>query len=184
MAMLKKLKQMYEWTRPYIAIPVHGESKHLVAHAQLAQASQVPLTKILENGKCIKLAPKDPEIHGFIETGKLIVEGRNLYDSESNFIKDRRRFSFEGIVLVSIIINQDFSIDKNIKVSAKGLADFDVNEITSLFKNIFIEEYMRMGEDKKSSDTILTELIKKSIRQILKTQSSKKPEVNSHIIRL
>ena len=41
---------MYDWTRPYIAIPVHGEAKHLVAHAKLAQASQVPITKILENG--------------------------------------------------------------------------------------------------------------------------------------
>ena len=121
----EEIKQMYEWTRPYISIPVHGESKHLLAHAQLSQASQVPITKILENGKCIKLAPQDPKIYGFIETGKLIVEGRNLYDSESNFIKDRRRYSFEGIVFVSIIINKDFSINKNIKITANGLADFD-----------------------------------------------------------
>ena len=180
----EEIKQMYDWTRPYIAIPVHGEAKHLVAHAQLAQASQVPFTKILENGKCIKLAPKDPEIHGFIETGKLIVEGHNIYDSESNFIKDRRRFSFEGLVLVSIIINEDFSIHKNIIITAKGLADFDEIDITFSFKNNFIEEYMRIDKDKKSSDKIVGELIKKTIRQILKSQSTKKPEVNSHIIRL
>ena len=49
-----------------------------LAHSQLAQSSQVPITKILENGKCIKLAPNDPKIYGVIETGKLIVEGRNI----------------------------------------------------------------------------------------------------------
>ena len=49
---------MYHWTRPYIAVPVHGEPKHLVAHSKLAQSSQVPFTKILKNGECIKLAPE------------------------------------------------------------------------------------------------------------------------------
>ena len=180
----EEIKKMYEWTRPYIALPVHGEAKHLVAHAQLAQASQVPITKILENGKCIKLAPNDPEIYDSIDTGKLIVEGRNIYDSESNFIKDRRRFSFEGIVLVTIIINEDFSIHKNIKITANGLSNFDSKRILESFKEFFLSDYMQMNSEKKSSDTIMSDLIKKSVRLSLKPQSSKKPEVKTHIIRL
>ena len=180
----EEIKKMYEWTRPYISLPVHGEAKHLVAHAQLAQASQVPITKILENGKCIKLAPNEPEIYGFVDTGKLIVEGRNIYDSESNFIKDRRRFSFEGIVLVTMIINSDFSIHKNIKITANGLSSIDSKKIGELFKEIFLKDYLQMNSEKKSSDIIISELIKKSIRLSLKFQSSKKPEVKSHIIRL
>jgi len=180
----EEIKKMYEWTRPYISIPVHGEAKHLVAHAKLAQACQVPLTKVLENGKCIKLAPNEPKIHGWIETGKLIVEGKYLYDSESNFIKDRRRFSFEGIILVSIIINTDFTINKNIRISSSGIPDFDERKILTLFKNFFIKDYVDLNEKKKSSDMIINDLIKKSVRQSLKIDSIKKPEVSSHIIRL
>ena len=180
----EEIKKMYEWTRPYISLPVHGEIKHLVAHSQLAQASQVPITKILENGKCIKLAPNEPEIYDKIDTGKLIVEGRNLYDSESSFIKDRRRFSFEGIVLISLLINQDFSINKNIKITSNGLSDFDSEIINELFKEIFIIEYMKMNSDKKLSNLIIGDLIKKCVRQALKSSSSKKPEVQSHIIRI
>ena len=180
----EEIKKLYEWTRPYISIPVHGEEKHLVAHAKLAQASQVPLIKILENGKCIKLGPKDPEIYGSITTGKLIVEGRNLYESESNFIRDRRKFSFEGIILVSIIINEDFSVHKNIIITSNGLPDSDLNEVRSQFKEIFIKAYFKMKSDKKSSDQIISELIKKSVRQSLKSQSIKKPDVKSHIIRI
>lgn len=178
-----EIKQMYDWTRPMIALPIHGEPKHLLAHSQLAQSSQVPITKILENGKCIKLAPNEPEIYGMLDTGKLIVEGRNLYDSESNFIKDRRRFSFEGIILVSIIINKDLSINKDIKISANGLPYFDEVRMLIDFKDFFIQEYLDLNKEKKSLDNLLSDLIKKSIRQSLKNQLIKKPEVKSHIIR-
>ena len=180
----EEIKKMYNWTRPYIALPVHGESNHLVAHAKIAQSCQVPITKILENGKCIKLAPDEAEIYGHIDTGKLIVEGKNIYDSESNFIKDRRRFSFEGIVLVSMIINKDFSINKNIKITSNGLSDFDEDLILNLFKEFFIDEYIKINSDKKTSDEIISDLIKKNIRKDLRSYSSKKPEVKSHIIRL
>lgn len=180
----EEIKQIYEWTRPMIALPIHGEPKHLLAHTQLAQSSQVPITKILDNGKCIKLAPNEPEIYGNIETGKLIVEGRNLYDSESIFIKDRRRFSFEGIVLVTIIINEDSSINKNIKISSNGLPNFNEIQMLDNFKQFFIKDYSNLNSNKQSADVLLSELIKKSIRQSLKSQLTKKPEVKSHIIRL
>ena len=179
----EEIKQMYDWTRPMISIPIHGEPKHLLAHSQLAQASQVPITKILENGKCIKIAPNDPEIYGKIDTGKLIVEGRNLYDSESNFIKDRRRFSFEGIILVTVIINNDYSINKNFKITANGVPDFNKDQLKNDFKEFFIGEYTKINKEKKSSDEFLSALIKKSIRQSLRNIMSKKPEVKSHIIR-
>jgi len=179
----EEIKKMYEWTRPYISIPVHGESKHLEAHVQLAQSSQVPITKVLENGKCLKLAPNNPQLYGLIETGKLIVEGRKLYDADSSFIKDRRKISFEGMVMISLIINKDYSIHKNIKISSKGLPDLDIEEIISGFKEIFVNDYEKMNKDQKSSDEILSELIKKILRQVIKTQSTKKPEVKSHIIR-
>ena len=144
----------------------------------------MPITKILENGKCIKLAPNEPEIYGSVETGKLIVEGRNLYDSESNFIKDRRRFSFEGIIMVTIIINEDYSLNKQIKISANGLPDFNQSQVVDDFKKIFIQDYLQLNSDKKSSDELVSNLIKKSIRKSLKNQLTKKPEVNSHIIRI
>ena len=180
----EEIKKMYEWTRPYISVPVHGEAKHLFAHSQLAQSSQVPMTKILQNGKCFKLAPDKPKVCGYINTGKLIVEGRNLYDSESSFIKDRRKISFEGMVLISIIINSDLSINNKLIITSKGLPDYDETLFENNFKELFIEEYLKMNENQKNSNEIVSNLLKKSIRQSLKSQLSKKPDVKSHIIRL
>ena len=180
----EEIKKMYNWTRPYIAVPVHGEPKHLIAHSKLAQSSQVPFTKILENGECIKLAPKEPKFYGTIKTGKMIVEGKNLYNSDSSFIKDRRKFSFGGIILVSIIIHSDYTLHKNIKISSNGLPIKKYENIISIFKDIFIDQYLKLNDEKKSSDLIVGELIKKTIRQIIREDSSKKPEVNTHIIRI
>ena len=148
-----EIKQMYNWTKPYLSIPVHGEPMHLEAHKQLSYSSQVPFTKILENGKCLKIAPGEPKIVEKFETGKLIVEGKNLYDSESAFIKERRKYSFEGLVLISLIINDDdYSINKNMLLTLKGLPGIDEENIKNDFKILFIENYTKLNKDQKSSD--------------------------------
>ena len=180
----EEIKKMYDWTRPYIAIPVHGEYKHLVAHSQLAQSCQVPYTKILENGKCLKIAPKDPEIYDFFKTGKMIVEGRNLYDADSNFIKDRRKFSFEGIVFISLVIHKDFSIDKDIKMSINGIPIAKSFDLLETFKDLFIQSYLKLNIDQKSSDSLIVDQITKIIKKIIKSEIGKKPDVKTHIIRL
>ena len=179
-----EIKQMYNWTKPYLSIPVHGEPMHLEAHKQLSYSSQVPFTKILENGKCLKIAPGEPKIVEKFETGKLIVEGKNLYDSESAFIKERRKYSFEGLVLISLIINDDdYSINKNILLTLKGLPGIDEENIKNDFKILFIENYTKLNKDQKSSDLIVSDLVKSSFRKIIKNSIQKKPEIEVHLIR-
>ena len=179
-----EIKQMYNWTKPYLSIPVHGEPMHLEAHKQLSYSSQVPFTKILENGKCLKIAPGEPKIVEKFETGKLIVEGKNLYDSESAFIKERRKYSFEGLVLISLIINDDdYSINKNMLLTLKGLPGIDEENIKNDFKILFIENYTKLNKDQKSSDLIVSDLVKSSFRKIIKNSIQKKPEIEVHLIR-
>ena len=179
-----EIKQMYSWTKPYISIPVHGEPVHLEAHKQLSHSMQVPFTKILENGKCLKIAPGEPKVVKKFETGKLIVEGKNLYDSESSFIKKRRKYSFEGIAMISLIINEnDNSINKNIKISFIGLPEINESEITNNFKFIFIENFTKLNSSQKSSDQIVSDLIRNNLRKIMKNLFQKKPEIEVHLIR-
>ena len=179
----EEIKQMYNWTKPYISIPVHGEPMHLASHKKISEASQVPVTKILQNGKCLKIAPGECSIVDNIETGKLIVEGKYLYDSDSNFIKDRRKYSFEGLVMISILLNSDYSIDKNIQLSLIGLPNEQLNSIKEEFKNEFVKNFTKLNNDQKSSDQNVTEIIRKSLKFVLKNILQKKPEIQIHLIR-
>ena len=179
----EEIKQMYSWTKPYISIPVHGEPMHLASHKKISEASQVPVTKILQNGKCLKIAPGECSIVDNIETGKLIVEGKYLYDSDSNFIKDRRKYSFEGLVMISMLLNSDYSIDKNIQLSLIGIPNEQLNSIKQEFKNEFVKNFTKLNNDQKSSDQNVTEIIRKSLKFVLKNILQKKPEIQIHLIR-
>ena len=179
----EEIKQMYNWTKPYISIPVHGEPMHLASHKKISEASQVPVTKILQNGKCLKIAPGESSIVDNVDTGKLIVEGKYLYDSDSNFIKDRRRYSFEGLVMISILLNNDYSIDKNIQLSLIGLPSEQLNSIKEEFKNEFVKNFTKLNNDQKSSDQNVTDIVRKSLKFVLKNILQKKPEIQIHLIR-
>ncbi len=179
----EEIKQMYNWTKPYISIPVHGEPMHLASHKKISEASQVPITKILQNGKCLKIAPGDCAIVDNIDTGKLIVEGKYLYDSDSDFIKDRRKYSFEGVAMISVLLNEDYSIGKNIQLSLIGLPNEELYLIKEDFKNEFVKNFLKLKEDQKSSDQNVTDIIRKSLKFVLKNILQKKPEIQIHLIR-
>jgi len=179
----EEIKQMYNWTKPYISIPVHGEPMHLASHKKISEASQVPVTKILQNGKCLKIAPGDCSIVDNIDTGKLIVEGKFLYDSESDFIKDRRRYSYEGIAMISVLLNNDYSIDKNIQLSLIGLPVDELHFIKEEFKDEFVKNFTKLNDDQKSSDQNVIDIIRKSLKFVLKNILQKKPEIQIHLIR-
>jgi ribonuclease J len=179
----EEIKQMYNWTKPFISIPVHGEAMHLESHKKISEASQVPVTKILQNGKCLKIAPGDCSIVDDIKTGKLIVEGKYLYDSESDFIRDRRKYSYEGIALLSLVINDDLSIDKNIQLSFFGLPCEEIDLVRDGFITDFMQNYLKLNEGQKSSYQNVKDLIKKSLKSVLKNILQKKPEIKIHLIR-
>jgi len=179
----EEIKQMYNWTKPYISIPVHGEPIHLDSHKKISEASQVPITKILQNGKCLKLAPGDCSIVDDVKTGKLIVEGKYLYDSDSDFIKDRRKYSFEGVAMISILLNKDLSIDKNIQLSLIGLPAQEITTVKEEFKNEFVKNFLKLNDDQKLIDQNVIDIIRKSLKFVLKNTLQKKPEIQIHLMR-
>ena len=102
-----------------------------------------------------------------VQTRKLIVQGKNIYNSDIDFIKDRRKFSFEGLILVSLIINSDYSLHKEIKITQIGLAIDKNTDIELYFKDVFLAEFLKLSQDKKSSDIIISDLIKETIRKYI-----------------
>ena len=100
-----------------------------------------------------------------------------------NFIKDRRKYSFEGLVMISVLINSDYSIDKNIQLSLIGLPNEQLNSIKEEFKNEFVKNFTKLNNDQKSSDQNVTEIIRKSLKFVLKNILQKKPEIQIHLIR-
>ncbi|MEN0000630.1 MAG: ribonuclease J [Pseudomonadota bacterium] len=116
-----ELNQMYQWTRPKIGVPVHGEAAHLSAHAKLMRQAQVPDVMDARNGDMVKLAPGAPEIIGDLPHGQIFKDGLIIGDAAQTGVAERRRLSFAGHVAVSIVLDKNLEIATEPQIVAIGV---------------------------------------------------------------
>jgi len=98
----EELKEMYGWIKPRIAIPMHGEARHLAEHAKLARAAGVNEVLSVRNGDIVRLAPGAAEIIDEAPVGRLFRDGHLLVPSEDGPVRERRSLAFAGIVVVAL----------------------------------------------------------------------------------
>ena len=101
-----ELIQMYEWVRPTIVVPVHGEARHLAEHARLALSHGVPKAVVQQNGDVIRLAPGEPEKLGEVRVGRLVLDGDVILPANGSTINERRRISFGGLITVALPVGE------------------------------------------------------------------------------
>ncbi len=126
-----ELRQMYQWARPKIAIPVHGERRHLIEHAKLARELQVSRTFAPRNGDLIQLAPGEPAIIDEVPAGRLHVDGEIVTSAEDNAMFERRKMSFGGHITLALSLDDDGDIVDGPSAMARGVPDapgFDIDD--------------------------------------------------------
>jgi len=103
-----ELKQMIQLTRPRYFIPVHGEYRHLVLHARLAREMGIDEGRILlaENGQVIEFENGAGRIAGSVGTGRVLVDGKGVGDVGRAVLKERRVLSEEGVVAVTMALDE------------------------------------------------------------------------------
>lgn len=101
-----ELKAMYEWVDPHIAIPVHGERRHLIEHAGLARAQGVAHALSPHNGEMIKISQDGPEIIDIVPNGRLFQDGNCIVSSQDNGIRQRRKMAYAGHIAISLVYNK------------------------------------------------------------------------------
>ncbi len=118
-----ELTEMYQMVRPRIAIPVHGEARHIKEHVALAKACQVPEALEAANGTLIRLAPGPAEIVAQVPSGRLGLDGKSLLRLDGDMIRHRHRMSFNGLIMVSLVLAKDGKLLAPPQVSLEGLLD-------------------------------------------------------------
>ena len=118
-----ELRAMYEMVRPQIAIPTHGEQRHLMEHAKFALSLQVPEALAVKNGDMIRLAPGPAVVIDEVPNGRLLVDGDAIIAADSDTIRDRIRLGEHGYVMVSIAIDAKGRIKAGPDVRARGLSE-------------------------------------------------------------
>jgi ribonuclease J len=104
-----ELKTMMNLTMPDYFIPIHGEYRHLFHHAQLAEETGIPRNQIflVENGQVVEFDHNGGCINGTVHTSRILVDGKGIGDVGRSVLKERRLLSEEGLVVVTLAMDED-----------------------------------------------------------------------------
>ncbi len=105
----EELKLMLNLVRPKYFIPVHGEYRMLIKHAQLAEQLGVPRenTFVAENGSIMEFTKSDAAIAGKVTAGRILVDGLGVGDIGNIVLRDRKQLSQDGILIVVMTISKE-----------------------------------------------------------------------------
>jgi ribonuclease J len=104
----EELKILLNLVRPKYFVPVHGEYRHLMKHAKIAESLGIPRSRIFvaENGQIIEVGRKKANISGKVTAGKVLVDGLGVGDVGNIVLRDRKQLSQDGIMIVVVTIGK------------------------------------------------------------------------------
>lgn len=105
----EELKLMLNLIRPKFFVPVHGEYRHLIRHAQLAKQVGIPEENIFiaENGRVLEFTSESGRMAGKVTAGKVLVDGLGVGDVGNIVLRDRKQLSQDGILIVVVTIDKE-----------------------------------------------------------------------------
>ncbi|MGY6709783.1 MAG: ribonuclease J [Rhizobiaceae bacterium] len=179
-----ELRQMYEWVRPEILVPVHGEAAHLAGQAKLARESGIKRPIQVRNGDMLKIAPGDPGIINQVPFGRIFKDGRIIGSEEAIGVRDRRRLAFAGHVAVNVVLDDRYQIDGDPDLVAIGLPKSDAGgkNIEDLLLDAAIGAIESIPRVRRKDLDMVSESVRRAVRSAANEAWGKKPIVTVFVI--
>jgi len=183
-----ELKRMYGWVRPRISVPVHGESRHLEAHARLARDLGVPEAVVIENGTVLQLAPGPATVVDTVNSGRLVVDGRTIIPVDSPALQARRRLTQDGLAAATLVVGADGRLAAPPRVALWGLPDTADGESVGAAAvralDRALADAVAISNLAEAADAALIETARRALRGFLKSRLGKRPVIDVSVIRL
>ncbi|HWK14673.1 MAG TPA: ribonuclease J [Rhizobiaceae bacterium] len=180
-----ELRRMYEWVRPQILVPVHGEAAHLVAQGSLAATASVPHVAQMRNGDMFRLAPGEPEIVDQVPFGRIYKDGRLIGTDEAMGIRDRRKLSFAGHVAVNVVLDERYELAGDPDLVAIGVAK--ANKVGEDMEELLVDAAAGAVESiprtRRKDLDMVSEAVRRAVRGAANEVWGKKPIVTVFVTR-
>ena len=177
-----ELRALYALIRPKYTVPVHGEWRHLSAHAALAQ--ELGITPVLlEDGDMLSLAPGRPEVVDSAPVGRLVADGNRLVPLTGAVMGARRRMLFNGVAIASFAADEAGKLRGAVRISAPGLFDADDPETAKIAAEL-ASALADLPAPLRRDDAALLDAAKAALRRALGKRLQKRPLVDVHLLRV
>ena len=176
------LRRLYGLVKPRYAVPVHGEWRHLAAHATLAREEGAqPI--LLEDGDVLSLSGNAVEVIESVPVAKLALDGNRVVPMEGGVLAARRKMLFNGVVLGSVVMDRGGRFLGAPKVSAPGLLEPDDAETIRVTAS-FAQNLAELSDAVRGDEAGLKEAARSALRRALGRKLQKRPMVDVHLLRV
>ncbi len=177
----EELKLMYNIVHPKYFIPVHGEYRHLTAHARLIQklGLSAERTILIEDGDVLELTDDSAAVTGKVEAGRVFVDGKGVGDVGEIVLRDRKHLSEDGMVVVVMVINkQTGEVVMGPDITTRGFVfEKESGELIEESKRIVLET-VGVGNIEAKTDWSEMEIeIRKALRRYYNKKMERKPVI-------
>ncbi|WP_156397179.1 ribonuclease J [Sphingomonas sp. Root720] len=176
-----ELKAMYEWIRPEIILPVHGELRHMAEQARFAKGLGVPHGIVQSNGTVVRLAPDGPRAIGQERVGRLVLDGDVILPADGSTMNERRRVGLYGFIGVTIALDKSGRLKGEPVLHLQGLpVEEDRGDFVADASDAAADAVAKGGRDEAK----LKEAVRLAVRRRATSWTGKKPVVEVSIIRV
>jgi ribonuclease J len=178
---------MYQWARPEIAVPTHGERRHLLEHCALARDLQIPQQIAPKNGDMVRLAPGRAAVIDEVPSGRLFVDGNVLEPEGGQALRERRHAAQNGVLLVTLALDKKGKLASEIEVRGLGLtgdADYPLEDALDDLADRAREALNRLNGDARFDDEAVEQAIGRSLKKASQQIWDRRPIVETVVLRL
>ncbi len=179
-----EMKTMYELVRPSISIPVHGESRHLAEHAQLAGECGVEKVVLIENGAVVKLGPGEARVIDEAPVGRLAMEGSRLVPLGGQIVRGRIRAMYAGSAMVTVVMDGAGKRVGDPQISQIGVLEDGEEEPLSMVRAEISRTIAKLKGGDAKDDNAAAEAVRIAVRRAFRKCVGKKPLTQVHIVRI
>jgi ribonuclease J len=175
----EELKEMYGWVKPRIAIPMHGEARHLAEHAKLARAAGVKEVVGVRNGDMVRLAPGIAERIDEAPVGRLFRDGDLLVPSDEGPVRERRSLAYAGVVVVALAQSARMGVvpDPAIVLDGVPLRDAEGTAMADIVRDAVEGTIASIPRGRQKDTEMVREAVRRAVRAAVDDAWGKRPIV-------
>jgi len=175
------LRHMLRLTRPRYFVPVHGEYRHLVQHARLAESEGLPDERIflLEDGLGLEVDPAGARVLGPYPVERVYVDGKRAGDVGSVVLRDRQLLGEAGMVVVALTIDrQTGSVVAGPEIASRGFVYMrEADELMAEVKDAVRGALERREESQVIDRELIGATVRSATRRFINQRFGRKPVV-------
>ena len=178
---------MYQWARPAIAIPTHGERRHLLEHAALARDLQVGQALAPRNGDMVRLAPGGAMVIDEVPSGRLYVDGGVVTAENGDALRERRHASTNGVLTVSVALDGRSSLASGPQVRGLGMPSDRAYSLSDALDDLADEArhaFHRLSPDDCDDDAAVEAALSRAVKKGAFRIWKRRPIVETTVLRV